>query len=69
MGRVFFKTYPDYRNHFAIIESRGDLVLVIGHSTCAYDPLEGPALWTAKVADERMAEWRVYFDTTENWRN
>jgi len=62
----FFELYPDYRNHFSIVESRANLVLAIGHSTCSYDPLDGPALWTAKVEGERVAEWRVYFDTTEN---
>ena len=62
----FFNSYPDYRNHFAIIESRGDLLLVIGHSTCSHDPLDGPALWSAKVVGERVAEWRVYLDTVEN---
>lgn len=62
----FFSSYPDYRNHFQIVESRRDLVLVIGHSTCSHDPLDGPAIWTAKVADEQVQEWRVYLDTTEN---
>ena len=62
----FFNRYPDYRNHFSILESRGDLVFVSGHSTCAYDPLDGPALWTARVEDGLVAEWRVYLDTIEN---
>jgi ketosteroid isomerase-like protein len=62
----FFRLYPDYRNHFEIIESRGDLVLVIGHSTCAEETLDGPAIWTAKVKDNLVQEWRVYLDTKEN---
>jgi len=62
----FFDTYPDYQNHFSIVEERGDLVLVIGHSTCSYDPLDGPALWTAKIEGDLIAEWRVYLDTIEN---
>lgn len=64
--REFFVSYPDYRNHFAIIESRGDLVRVIGHSTCSHDPLDGPALWSAKVVGAQVAEWRVYLDTGAN---
>jgi len=67
--REFFERYPDYRNHFSMLESRENLVFIIGHSTCSYEPLDGPALWTAKVEGERVAEWRVYFDTTENRRN
>jgi len=62
----FFRDYPDYVNHFARLESRGNLVLIIGHSTCSYEPLDGPALWTAKVEDDLVAEWRVYHDTIEN---
>jgi ketosteroid isomerase-like protein len=64
--RDFFNQFPDYRNHFAIVESRGDQVLVIGHSACSFKQLDGPALWTAKVEDGLVAEWRVYLDTVEN---
>ena len=62
----FFNLYPDYVNHFRLLESREDLVLVIGHSTCSFDPMDGPALWTAKVENDLIAEWRVYLDTAEN---
>jgi ketosteroid isomerase-like protein len=65
----FFHQFPDYRNHFAIVESRGDRVFVIGHSTCSFKPLDGPALWTVKVEDGLIAEWRVYLDTVENREN
>jgi ketosteroid isomerase-like protein len=62
----FFNSHPDYRNHFSLLESRGNLVLIIGHSTCSYDPLDGPALWTARISSNQVAEWRVYLDTHEN---
>jgi ketosteroid isomerase-like protein len=62
----FFNTYPDYRNHFPKIESRENLVLIIGFSTCSHKPLDGPALWTAKIENDLVAEWRVYLDTKEN---
>jgi predicted SnoaL-like aldol condensation-catalyzing enzyme len=62
----FFNQYPDYRNHFSVVESRDNLVLVIGHSTCSHESLDGPALWTAKVENDLIAEWRVYLDTVEN---
>ncbi|MHC4473162.1 MAG: nuclear transport factor 2 family protein [Planctomycetota bacterium] len=64
--REFFRRWPDYRNHFARIESRGDLVVIEGHSTCSCDPLSGPALWTARVRDDLVAEWCVHADTPEN---
>ena len=62
----FFNHYPDYQNHFSILESRENRVYIIGHSTCSYEPLDGPALWTAKVENDLIAEWRVYLDNEIN---
>ena len=63
---TFFNQFTDYLNHFHIIESRENMVLVIGHSTCSDKRLDGPAIWTAIVENDLVAEWRVYLDTTEN---
>jgi ketosteroid isomerase-like protein len=62
----FFESYPDYINHFRLIESRGNQVYVLGHSTCSHEPLHGPAIWTAVIENELVKEWRVYLDTAEN---
>lgn len=62
----FFNEYPDYQNYFDQIEVREDAVYVAGRSTCAYDPLNGPALWRIRVKDDCVAEWQVYEDTPEN---
>lgn len=62
----FFNLYPDYRNHFPKIESRENLVLIIGYSTCSHNTLDGPAIWTANIENDLVAEWRVYLDTQEN---
>ena len=62
----FFSTYPDYRNNFSKIILKEDLVIIIGYSTCSYEPLDGPALWTARVRNDLIAEWRIYDDTQEN---
>ncbi len=67
--RDFFTTYPDYRNIFARVQVDDDFVVMVGYSTCSYDPLDGPALWSAKVRDGRVSEWRVYEDTDQNRRN
>jgi hypothetical protein len=64
----FFNQYPDYQNHFTAVESRDNLVLIVGYSTCSYAPLDGPAIWTAKVENDLVTEWRVYLDTSENRR-
>ena len=61
----FFNQFPDYRNSFSILESMSDEVLVIGHSTCSDERLDGPALWFAKVENDLIAKWRVYLDTPE----
>lgn len=62
----FFESYPDYRNHFTYLETKGDRVYILGHSTCSYKPLHGSAIWTALVVRDRIAEWRVYMDTEYN---
>jgi ketosteroid isomerase-like protein len=64
--RGFFAQFPDYRNHFERFISSTEQVTVVGHSTCSLPMLAGPALWTAKVKDGKVTEWRVYEDTVEN---
>lgn len=62
----FFRNYPDYRNNFTRIELRGDLAVMLGFSECSHGPLDGPAIWTARVKDGLISEWRVYEDTPIN---
>jgi predicted SnoaL-like aldol condensation-catalyzing enzyme len=65
----FFEEYPDYANHFARVESRGAFVVLVGHSTCSnHDGSNGPALWSARIEDNRLAEWQVYANNPENRR-
>jgi ketosteroid isomerase-like protein len=61
----FFKAYPDYRNNFTQIEVKDGVVVMIGFSECSHEPLDGPAIWTAKIRDGLVAEWRVYHDKEE----
>jgi len=65
--RKFFASYPDYRNVFTRVQVvKDDFVAMIGYSTCSYKPLDRPALWSAKIREGRVSEWRVYEDTPEN---
>ena len=64
--REFFHSFPDYKNIFETVTVKGPFVIMTGHSTCADHRLEGPALWTAKIRDEKVAAWRVYEDTADN---
>jgi ketosteroid isomerase-like protein len=59
----FFGQFPDYRNHFTELIPGDDRVVVIGYSRCSVAVLDGPALWTAEVEDDKVAHWRVYQDT------
>jgi ketosteroid isomerase-like protein len=61
----FFDAFPGYRNVLAAVDSTGDVVVVTGRSECVEPSLDGPAIWTATVAGDRVAEWRVYDDTAE----
>jgi ketosteroid isomerase-like protein len=63
--RGFFEQFPDYRNTFTSLIARGDLTIAVGYSTCAVEALDGPAVWTAEVKDDKVSHWRVYEDTPE----
>jgi ketosteroid isomerase-like protein len=65
--RGFFNAFPEYRNVWTEVLASGDAVIALGHSVCATEPeLDGPAIWTASVRDDRVSTWRVYVDTPEN---
>ena len=38
---------------------------MIGHSECTEETLHGPAIWTAIIEDNLVAEWWVYEDIKE----
>lgn len=64
---AFFGMFPDYRNHFNRIESKDDFVVIAGNSTCSNeDQLNGNALWSARIYCDKVSEWQVYEDSTEN---
>lgn len=64
--RGFFKAFPDYRNTFEQWKADAGIVTISGRSHCSDQRLEGPALWRAVVADQALAEWRVYEDSPSN---
>ena len=59
--KEFFETYPDYRNIFTTVTVQNNVVVMVGYSICSYKPLDGPSIWTAKIRDGRVSEWRVYW--------
>ena len=66
--RGFFAAYPDYRNLFerTMAGSQAGEVTAHGRSLCSVGALDGPALWSAVVTGDRVAEWRVHEDTAAN---
>ena len=65
--RGFFETFPDYRNEWSRVIPMGGTVIAVGRSVCSTEPaLDGPAIWTARTADGKVSEWRVYEDTPSN---
>jgi len=64
--KEFFRLCPDYKNVFTSMKVVENNVLIKGYSICSVKELDGPALWTAKVIDNLISEWRVLEDTKEN---
>lgn len=64
----FFSAFPDYRNEFDEVRGADGVVAVRGRSHCSEPELDGPALWSARVAGALVTEWRVYDDTVANRR-
>jgi len=66
----FFESFPDYRNDWSEVTSKDATVTAIGRSACSTEPaLRGPAIWTARVSDGKVSEWRVHEDTPVNRRH
>jgi hypothetical protein len=60
--KAFFDNYPDYRNIFTSVTVQDNIVIMIGYSTCSDEPrLNGPSMWTAKIDNALVSEWRVYW--------
>ena len=62
----FFKSFPDYRNTFTRVESRDDLVVLVGYAYWSDESKYDPAIWTARIENDLVAEWRIYEDTEDN---
>ncbi len=66
--KEFFKTFPKYRNTFNRVESRDNLVVLLGFAYWSEEQPHDPAIWTATIVGDLVHEWRVYADTPENGR-
>lgn len=62
----FFDQFPEYRNTFTRLDSKDDLVVILGYTEWETGGELDHVIWTAKVEDDLIAEWRIYEDTPEN---
>ncbi len=65
--KEFFHNFPTYKNYFHRVESRDDLVILMGYAKWSKDSLKKDyAIWTARIEKDLVSEWRIYEDTEEN---
>jgi hypothetical protein len=65
--RGFFSNFPDYKNTFIRVELRDNVVILHGYAVWSKEePTKDYVIWTAKIEDDLVAEWRIYKDTEEN---
>jgi hypothetical protein len=62
----FFNQFSDYKNTFARVESKDNLVILIGYAYWSEKNTYDPAIWTARIEDDLVAECCIYTDTEEN---
>ncbi len=62
----FFGMFPEYRNTFDRVDSRDNLVVILGHAYWSKEKPYDPVIWTATIFNGQVREWRVYADTPQN---
>ena len=62
----FFSMFPDYRNTFLKIITRGNQVLVTGYAYWSKEEPKDEVIWVATLANGLVQEWRIYADNEEN---
>jgi ketosteroid isomerase-like protein len=65
----YFASFPEYKIHVQQVLTSGNGVAIIGKTTGSHVPPEveekETVLWTAKIEDGLVAEWRIYSDIAE----
>jgi predicted SnoaL-like aldol condensation-catalyzing enzyme len=62
----FFEMFPEYKNTFNRIESKDNLVTILGYAYWSESRPYDPAIWTATIVDDLVQVWRIYSDTESN---
>jgi ketosteroid isomerase-like protein len=64
--KQFFEMFGLYKNTFNQIMADGDKVFVLGFAYWSEKEPYDPVIWTAKIENNLIAEWRVYEDSDNN---
>lgn len=68
-GEGYFAPYPDYKIHVHHVLVGGNGVAIVDRTTGSHIPPEveerETLLWTAKVRDGLVSEWRIYSNEEE----
>ena len=64
--KKFFTMVPHYRNTFERVQSKENVVMILGYAFWSEEQPYDPAIWVATVVDDLLAEWHIYPDTGEN---
>jgi hypothetical protein len=62
----FFKSFPDYRNTFEKIKVKAGWVYVLGFAYWTKEEPYDPVIWTARIENDLITEWRIDVDTPES---
>jgi len=63
----FFKANPTYKNIFTRVESRENLVILIGYALWSKDSKEEDhCIWTATIENDLLSKWQIYEDIEDN---
>ena len=66
--RKFFEMVPNYKNTFTRIESYQNNVTIVGYAFWSDDQPHDSVIWTAKISNNLIQEWRIYNDTEQSRR-
>jgi len=63
----FFNDNPTYKNIFTRIESRENLVIIIGYCLWSKDSKEEDHyIWTTTIENDLLVNWQIYKDIEDN---
>ena len=63
----FFNDNPTYKNIFTRVESRENLVILIGYALWSNDSKEEDhCIWTTTIENDLLVNWQIYKDIEDN---